>query len=110
MSFGVVSIILGVVLIAGIIFYPKPKEGEDVKNPINRAYGRGFEVLSVVLKWIVPFFLIGAGVYYFFTLSKEARENAKAKEEKKEEQRKVEEKMLARQIHFSSLVEILTPL
>ena len=96
MSIGIISIILGVILIIGIIFYQKPKRGEKDQNPIHRTYQRGIEILSVILRWGIPFFLLGSGIYYLFALNKEAQE--------KKERLETE---LAQQIHFKQLLGVV---
>lgn len=96
MSFGILSAILGAVLLAGIVFYRKPKAIHAKEHPLTFTYRRGIEVLSVILKWGIPLFLIVSGIYYY-------RQQSEAAALERREYRKE----LARRVHLRQLLGIL---
>lgn len=99
MIVGIISIILGVVFIVGLIFY-KPNLVKQSENPLNDVYRRGLEILPPILRWVVPIFLVGSGIYYLINLNQEARLEREAREME-----------MARYVHLEQLMDIVnTPM
>jgi hypothetical protein len=100
MEISIITIILGVVLVVGIIFYQKPKPGEANDKTIETTYRRGIEVLSHILKWGIPIFLILIGIYFYRITDQEAKQ-----------EREIREREIASQIHVNQLMDIMnTPI